>query len=62
VYVEYDQPGDYLLGLRATLKLGDQLFLRVMQWKPNFNRGGIDTSDSQQMIERSISNYWFTVL
>ena len=37
---EYDQPGDYLLDLRATLKLGDQLFLRVVQWKPDFNRGG----------------------
>ena len=62
MYVEYDQPGDYLLDLRATLKLGGQLFLRVMQWKPDFNRGGIDPSDRQQMTELSISNYWFTVL
>lgn len=33
MYLEYDQPGDYLLDLRATLKLGDQLFLRVVQWE-----------------------------
>ena len=29
VDLEYDQPSDYLLDLHATLKLGDQLFLRV---------------------------------
>ena len=58
VYFEYDQPSDDLLDLRATLKLGEQLFLRLGQWKSDFNRGRIDSSDKQQMTERSISNYW----
>ena len=61
VYFEYDY-SDYLLDLRATLKLGDQLFLRVVQWKSDFNRGRIDSSARLQMDERSISNYWFTIL
>ena len=49
VYLEYDQPSDYLLDLRATLKLGDPLFLPVGQWKLDFNRGRIDFSDRLQM-------------
>ena len=61
VYFEYDQPSDYLLDLRATLKLTDQLFLRVGQWKSDFNRERIDSSGKQQMTERSISNYWFAI-
>ena len=31
VYFEYDQPSDDLLDLRATLKLGEQLFLPLGQ-------------------------------
>ena len=58
VYFEYDQPSDDLLDLRATLKLGEQLFLRLGQWKSDLNRERIDSSDKQQMTERSISNYW----
>lgn len=58
VYFEYDQPSDDLLDLRATLKLGEQLFLRLGQWKSDFIRGRIDSSDKQQMTERPISNYW----
>ena len=58
VYFEYDQPSDDLLDLRATLKLGEQLFLRLRQWKSDFNCERIDPSDKQQMTERSISNYW----
>lgn len=52
VYFEYDQSGNYLFDLRATLKRGDQLFLRVVQWESNFNREGIDFLDGQQMTER----------
>ena len=58
VYFEYDQPSDDLLDLRATVKLGEQLFLRLGQSKSDFNRGRIDSSGKQQMTERSISNYW----
>jgi phosphate-selective porin len=61
VYFEYDQPSGYLLDLRTTLKLGDQLFLRVGQWKSEYNRERIDSSGKQQMAERSISNYWFAI-
>ena len=58
VYFEYDQLSDDLLDPRATLKQGEQLFLRLGQWKSDFNRGRIDSSDKLQMTERSISNYW----
>ena len=61
VYFEYDQPSGYLLDLRATIKLGDQLFLRMGQWKSEYNRERIDSSGKQQMTERSISNYWFAI-
>ena len=57
VYFEYDQPSGYLLDLRATLQLGEQLFLRVGQWKSDFNRERIDSSGKQQVTVRSISNY-----
>ena len=57
VYFEYDQPSGYLLDLRATLKLGEQLFLRLGQWKSDFNRERIDSSGKQQVTVRSISNY-----
>jgi len=41
VYFENDPPGNYLLDLRAALKLGDHLFLHVVQWKSDFNRGAL---------------------
>ena len=58
MYLKYDQPRNDLLDLRATFKLGEQLFLRLGQWKSDFNLERIDSSDKQQMTERSISNYW----
>ena len=60
VYFEYDQPSDYLLDLRVTLKLCDQLF-RAWAVETDFNRERIDSSGKQQMTERSISNYWFAI-
>jgi len=57
VYFEYDQPSGYLLDLRATLQVGEQLFLRIGQWKSDFNRERIDSSGKQQVTVRSISNY-----
>jgi phosphate-selective porin OprO/OprP len=47
VCFEHDQPSNDLLHLRATLKLGEQLFLRLGQWKSDFNRERIDSSDKQ---------------
>ena len=41
----------------STWKLGEQLFLRLGQWRSDFNRERIDSSDRQQMTERSISSY-----
>ena len=55
---EYDQPSDDLLDLGATLKLGEHHFLGLEQWLSDFNRERIDSSDKQQITERSISNYW----
>jgi phosphate-selective porin len=61
VYSEYDFPSSTLLDLRATVTLGGWLSVRAGQWKSEFNRERIDSSGKQQLVERSISTYWFTV-
>ena len=61
VYSEYDFSKEYLLDLRATIKLCDQLLVRVGQWKTEYNRERIDSSGKQQFSDRSIANYWFTM-
>ena len=61
VYFEYDQPRNALLDFRTTFKLNDALSLRIGQWKSDYNRERVDSSGKQQLVERSISNYWFTV-
>ena len=61
MYFEYDQPSNALLDLRTTFKLSDALTLRIGQWKSDYNRERVDSSGKQQLVEPSISNYWFTV-
>lgn len=61
VYAEYDFPSNRQLDLRATFTYRDWLDVRVGQWKSEFSRERIDSSGKQQLVERSISNYWFTV-
>jgi len=61
VYFEYDQQIPALLDLRTTLKFGNGLALRLGQWKSDFNRERIDSSGNMQLVERSLSNYWFAI-
>jgi hypothetical protein len=61
VYGEYNFPSDTLLDYRATVSLTRWLNVRAGQWKSEFNRERIDSSGKQQLVERSIANYWFTV-
>ena len=60
-YHEYDLRNGQLLDLRATWKPASWFNLRVGQWKPEFNRERVDSSGKQQFVERSITNYWFTI-
>ena len=61
VYSEYDWRSDTLLDYRATATYDDWLAFRVGQWKSEYNRERVDSSGKQQLVERSLSNYWFTV-
>ena len=61
IYSEYDFPSDTLLDYRVTATWQGWLSFRAGQWKSEFSRERIDSSGKQQFVERSISNYWFTV-
>jgi len=61
VYSEYNFPSNTWLDYRATFRIGGWIDLRVGQWKSEFNRERIDSSGKQQLVERSISTYWFTI-
>ena len=61
IYSEYDFKSDTLLDFRATATYDGWLNFRLGQWKSEFNRERVDSSGKQQLAERSISNYWFTV-
>ncbi len=50
-----------LLDLRLDISVRDDLELRVGQFKVQFNRERVDSSGKQQLIDRSIANYAFTV-
>lgn len=61
VYSEYDFPSDTLLDYKLTLRPHERFGFRVGQWKSEFNRERIDSSGKQQFVDRSLSNYWFTL-
>lgn len=61
VYSEYDWRSDTLLDYRATATYDDWLGLRIGQWKSDYNRERVDSSGKQQFVERSLSNFWFTI-
>jgi phosphate-selective porin OprO and OprP len=50
-----------LLDLRLTFEFEDWLQVRVGQWKIPFNRERVDSSGSQQFVDRSIANAYFTL-
>ena len=61
-YGEYDFTASRWLDYRVTLELLEKrLALRGGQWKSEFNRERVDSSGKQQFVERSVSNYYFTV-
>jgi len=60
-YHEYDLRNSNLLDLRATWTPSPAFNLRAGQWKAEYNRERVDSSGKQQFVDRSISNYWFTV-
>lgn len=61
IYSEYDFNKAWLLDYRTTFIIQDWLQVRAGQWKSDFNRERIDSSGKQQLVDRSIANYWFTV-
>ncbi|MEM8769389.1 MAG: porin [Pseudomonadota bacterium] len=61
LYGEYDLVGSQWLDYRATFRIGDWLDLRAGQWKSEFSRERVNSSGRQQLVERSIVNYWFTI-
>lgn len=61
IYSEYNFPTETLLDFRATYAFTDNFQLRFGQWKSDYNRERVDSSGKQQLVERSISNYWFTI-
>lgn len=61
VYSEYDFPSETLLDYKLSLRPNDWIGFRVGQWKSEFNRERIDSSGKQQFVDRSLSNYWFTL-
>lgn len=61
IYSEYDFTTNGWLDYRATVHLGEHAGFRIGQWKSEFNRERIDSSGAQQLVDRSLSNYWFTL-
>ena len=60
-YGEYNLVGSQWLDYRATVTVSGWLDIRLGQWKSEFSRERVNSSGKQQLIERSISNYWFTL-
>jgi phosphate-selective porin len=61
VYGEYDLKNSSWLDYRSTVTIDGWLDVRLGQWKSEFNRERINSSGRQQLVERSISTYWFTI-
>jgi len=60
-YLEYDLVDDRLLDLWGLARARNWFRLRGGQWKTRYNRERIDSSGRQQLADRSIANFWFTV-
>jgi phosphate-selective porin len=61
IYSEYDFYKTWLLDYRITFNIRDWLHVRGGQWKSEFSRERIDSSGKQELVDRSIANYWFTL-
>ena len=60
-YIEYDFPSNNLLNTVVTISKYDFLQLKLGQWKLNFNNERFISSGKQQLVDRSISNRFFTL-
>ena len=60
-YLEYDFPSSNLLDWRITFNRISAIQIRLGQWKINFNSERVISSGRQQLVERSISNRYFTL-
>lgn len=61
-YFEHELTGNHpLLDLRLDLDLGNDLLMRIGQYKVLYNRERTDSSGKQQFVERSVATYAFTL-
>ncbi len=60
-YGEYNLKDSQWLDYRSTIAVNDWLDVRFGQWKSEFSRERYISSANQQLVERSISTYWFTL-
>lgn len=60
-FYEHDLVDDRVLDLRVTVERLEWLQLRAGQWKIPFNRERVDSSGSQQFVDRSIATRPFTL-
>jgi phosphate-selective porin OprO/OprP len=60
-YLEYDWVSNTLLDYRVDIAKFKWGTLRVGQWKIDYNRERVDSSGTQQFVERSIVNSAFTL-
>jgi len=59
-FLEYDFPSNNLLNWEFTYHFVPELKLKIGQWKIKYNTERFVSSGKQQMVERSISNRFFT--
>lgn len=60
-YIEYDFPSNSLLNTVLTISKYKALQLKVGQWKIAYNTERFISSGKQQLVDRSISNRYFTL-
>ena len=60
-YLEYDFPSGYLLNWEFTFAKFKALQFKLGQWKIKYNTERFISSGKQQLVERSVSNRYFTL-
>ncbi|MCK5781282.1 MAG: porin [Flavobacteriales bacterium] len=60
-YLEYDFPSNNLLNTVLTISKYDYFQVKVGQWKLEYNNERFVSSGNQQLVDRSISNRFFTL-
>jgi len=60
-YLEFDLPSAYLLNWQITIDKFKAFQLKLGQWKIRYNTERYISSGKQELVDRSISNYYFTL-